>query len=240
MPAGFRSRGLFLRSATPSPMGSDAGTLVVASNSHMDLQLNGKTALVTGSTAGIGHAIATALAGEDATVIVNGRTQARVDEAIKSIQAKHKHAKVSGIAADLGTREGATAVVRALPEIDILINNLGIFEPKAFVDITDEDWEHIFEVNVLSGVRLSRQYLPVMLKKNWGRIVFISSESAVNIPTEMIHYGVTKTAQPSNVTPIAPASPTAEAAQMGTLLPDGRFLPFGASEPIPVAQTYTG
>ena len=195
MPAGFRSRGLFLRIATPSPMGSDAGILIVASNSHMDLQLNGKTALVTGSTAGIGHAIATALAGEDATVIVNGRTQARVDEAVKRIQTKHKHANVSGIAADLGTREGAAAVVRALPEVDILINNLGIFEPKAFVDITDEDWEHIFEINVLSGVRLSRQYLPVMLKKNWGRIVFISSESAVNIPAEMIHYGVTKTAQ---------------------------------------------
>jgi NAD(P)-dependent dehydrogenase (short-subunit alcohol dehydrogenase family) len=161
----------------------------------MDLQLNEKTALVTGSTAGIGYAIADALAAEGATVVVNGRIQARVDEAIKSIQARYKSAKVSGIAADLGTHEGAVQLVRRLPDVDILVNNLGIFEPKAFVDITDEDWQHIFEVNVLSGVRLSRQYLPAMLKRNWGRIVFISSESAVNIPTEMIHYGVTKTAQ---------------------------------------------
>jgi len=157
--------------------------------------LNGKTAIVTGSTAGIGHAIATTLAAEGAAVVVNGRTQARVDEAIKSIQANHKNANIRGIAADLGTREGVVHVVRELPDVDILVNNLGIFEPKAFVDITDEDWQHIYEVNVLSGVRLSRQYLPAMLKRNWGRIVFISSESAVNIPTEMIHYGVTKTAQ---------------------------------------------
>jgi NAD(P)-dependent dehydrogenase (short-subunit alcohol dehydrogenase family) len=161
----------------------------------MDLQLNEKTALVTGSTAGIGYAIADALAAEGAAVVVNGRTQARVDDAIKSIQVKHKNAQVSGIAADLGTREGAAQLVRRLPDVDILVNNLGTFEPKSFVEITDEEWQNIFEVNVLSGVRLSRQYLPVMLKRNWGRIVFISSESAVNIPTEMIHYGVTKTAQ---------------------------------------------
>ena len=174
---------------------ADARTRFSASNPNMDLQLNGKTAIVTGSTAGIGHAIATTLAAEGAAVVVNGRTQARVDEAIKSIQANHKNANIRGIAADLGTREGVVHVVRELPDVDILVNNLGIFEPKAFVDITDEDWQHIYEVNVLSGVRLSRQYLPAMLKRNWGRIVFISSESAVNIPTEMIHYGVTKTAQ---------------------------------------------
>jgi len=143
----------------------------------MDLQLNEKTALVTGSTAGIGYAIADALAAEGATVVVNGRTQARVDDAIKSIQVKHKNAQVSGIAADLGTREGAAQLVRRLPDVDILVNNLGTFEPKSFVEITDEEWQNIFEVNVLSGIRLSRQYLPVMLKRNWGRIVFISSES---------------------------------------------------------------
>jgi NAD(P)-dependent dehydrogenase (short-subunit alcohol dehydrogenase family) len=185
------SRAFFVRSHSQA----DAGHPVAASKGSMDLQLNGKTALVTGSTAGIGLAIATALAAEGAAVVVNGRTQARVDEAIGGIQTKHKNAIVSGIAADLGAREGVSRLIRELPGVDILVNNLGIFEPKAFVDITDEDWLHIFEVNVLSGVRLSRQYLPAMLKRNWGRIVFISSESAVNIPTEMIHYGVTKTAQ---------------------------------------------
>jgi NAD(P)-dependent dehydrogenase (short-subunit alcohol dehydrogenase family) len=155
----------------------------------MDLELKGKTALVTGSTAGIGLAIAAALAKEGAVVIVNGRTQDRVDRAVKSSGAAH------GIAADLGTEAGARAVIERFPEVDILVNNLGIFEPKPFEEIPDDDWRRFFEVNVLSGVRMSRHYIGPMKRKNWGRIVFISSESALQIPKEMIHYGVTKTAQ---------------------------------------------
>src|SRR5579864_1842104 len=155
----------------------------------MNLQLDGKTALVTGSTAGIGLAIATALAKEGAVVIVNGRTQERVDEAVRNSGAAY------GIAADLGAEAGAHAVSARFPSVDILVNNLGIFEPKPFEQISDDDWRRFFEVNVLSGVRLSRHYLPLMKRKNWGRIVFISSESALQIPTEMVHYGMTKTAQ---------------------------------------------
>lgn len=161
----------------------------------MDLQLNNKTALVTGSTAGIGFATVSLLAQEGAAVVVNGRSQKRVNEAIDRIRAEHRDAHVTGIAADLGTRKGADLVTGQLPQVDILVNNLGIFEPKPFAEIPDEDWLRIFEVNVLSGVRLSRFYLPGMLTGNWGRIVFISSESALNIPVEMIHYGVSKTAQ---------------------------------------------
>lgn len=161
----------------------------------MDLQLAAKTALVTGSTAGIGFAIASLFAGEGAAVVVNGRTQKRVDEAINRIRQTNKNAKATGIAADLGTSQGAELLTRSFPHVDILVNNLGIFEPKPFTEINDEDWQRFFEVNVLSGVRLSRFYLPGMLKRSWGRIVFISSESALNIPVEMIHYGVTKTAQ---------------------------------------------
>jgi NAD(P)-dependent dehydrogenase (short-subunit alcohol dehydrogenase family) len=163
----------------------------------MDLQLAGKTALVSGSTAGIGLAIASVLAREGTKVVVNGRSQKRVDEAIRHVRQARADADVKGIAADLGTRGGVDALTASLPEVDILVNNLGIFEAKPFTDIPDEDWLRLFEVNVLSGVRLSRFYLPGMLKRNWGRIVFISSESAVNIPMEMIHYGVTKTAQVS-------------------------------------------
>jgi hypothetical protein len=155
----------------------------------MDLQLAGKTALVTGSTGGIGLAIAASLAGEGASVIVNGRTQERVDRAMKATGAAY------GIAADLGTESGVHIVTTRFPEVDILVNNLGIFEPKPFEDISDDDWRRFFEVNVLSGVRLSRHYLGPMKRKNWGRIVFISSESALQIPVEMIHYGMTKTAQ---------------------------------------------
>ncbi len=155
----------------------------------MDLQLEGKTALVTGSTAGIGLAIATALAEEGASVIVNGRTEERVASAIKKSGAAH------GIAADLATEAGARALIARFPEIDILVNNLGIFEPKPFEEIPDDDWRRFFEVNVLSGVRLSRHYIGPMKRRNWGRIVFISSESALQIPPEMIHYGMTKTAQ---------------------------------------------
>jgi NAD(P)-dependent dehydrogenase (short-subunit alcohol dehydrogenase family) len=162
---------------------------------EMDLQLTDKKALVTGSTAGIGFAIASLLAQEGASIVVNGRTQQRVDEAIERIRQGKKDAQLTGVAADLGTKKGVDVLTRSIPALDILVNNLGIFEPKPFTEITDEDWLRFFEVNVLSGVRLSRFYLPQMLQKNWGRIVFISSESGVNIPVEMIHYGVTKTAQ---------------------------------------------
>jgi NAD(P)-dependent dehydrogenase (short-subunit alcohol dehydrogenase family) len=161
----------------------------------MKIDLSGKTALVTGSTSGIGHAVAKGLAGAGAAVVVNGRTQAKVDAAVAAITKVVPGAKVRGAAADVSTPAGCNALLAALPEVDILINNAGIFEPKGFFDIPDEDWVRFFEVNVMSGVRLSRAYMPGMLKGNWGRIVFISSESALNIPKEMIHYGVTKTAQ---------------------------------------------
>jgi len=161
----------------------------------MDLQLTDKTALVTGSTAGIGLAIATTLAQEGATVIVNGRTEARVNAALDQIKQKVPAAKLQGLVADLGTVEGANTLFEQVPQVDILVNNLGIYGAKAFADITDEEWLNILEINVMSGVRLSRHYLPKMLQTNWGRIIFISSESGVNIPAEMIHYGVTKTAQ---------------------------------------------
>jgi NAD(P)-dependent dehydrogenase (short-subunit alcohol dehydrogenase family) len=163
--------------------------------SAMKIDLSGKTALVTGSTSGIGHAIAKGLAGAGATVVVNGRAQARVDAAATAITKAVPGSKVSGIAADVSTAAGCKALIAALPEVDILINNAGIFEPKDFFEIPDEDWSRFFETNLMSGVRLSRAYLPDMLKRNWGRIVFISSESALNIPKEMIHYGTTKTAQ---------------------------------------------
>jgi NAD(P)-dependent dehydrogenase (short-subunit alcohol dehydrogenase family) len=161
----------------------------------MKIDLSGKTALVTGSTAGIGNAIARGLAATGAEVVVNGRSQAKVDAAAAAIAKAVAGAKVRGIAADVSTAAGCKALLAALPDVDILINNAGIFEPKGFFDIPDEDWSRFFEVNVMSGVRLSRAYLSGMLKRNWGRIVFISSESGLNIPTEMIHYGVTKTAQ---------------------------------------------
>ncbi|WP_298872911.1 SDR family oxidoreductase [uncultured Bradyrhizobium sp.] len=159
----------------------------------MRIDLSGKTALVTGSTAGIGHAIAKGLAASGASVVINGRGQEKVDAAVRKLEGTG--AKVRGIAADVSTAAGCKAVVAALPEVDILINNAGIFEPKGFFEIPDEDWSRFFEVNVMSGVRLSRAYMQGMLKRNWGRIVFISSESGLNIPAEMIHYGMSKTAQ---------------------------------------------
>jgi NAD(P)-dependent dehydrogenase (short-subunit alcohol dehydrogenase family) len=155
----------------------------------MNLQMKGKTALVTGSTVGIGLAIATALAKEGARVIVNGRTAERVAQAVRTSGA------ADGIAADMGTEAGARAVIDRFPTVDILVNNVGIFEPKPFEQIPDDDWRRFFEVNVMCGVRLSRHYIGPMKQKNWGRIVFISSESALQIPAEMIHYGMTKTAQ---------------------------------------------
>jgi NAD(P)-dependent dehydrogenase (short-subunit alcohol dehydrogenase family) len=161
----------------------------------MKIDLSGKTALVTGSTSGIGHAIAKGLAAAGAAVVINGRTQDKVDAAVAAIGKAVPGVKVRGVAADVSTAAGCRALSAALPDVDILVNNAGIFEPKDFFEIPDEDWSRFFEVNVLSGVRLSRVYMPGMLKRNWGRIVFISSESALNIPKEMIHYGMTKTAQ---------------------------------------------
>ena len=163
--------------------------------SIMDLQLQGKRALVTGSTAGIGLAIARGLAREGAGVIINGRTAQRVDQSVAALNKAGVSGKVEGLAADLGTADGTRTAIERFPEVDILVNNLGIFEAKPFEDIPDADWLRFFEVNLLSGVRLSRHYLPGMKKRNWGRIVFISSESAIQIPAEMIHYGMTKTAQ---------------------------------------------
>jgi NAD(P)-dependent dehydrogenase (short-subunit alcohol dehydrogenase family) len=161
----------------------------------VDLKLTDKIALVTGSTAGIGFATARALAAECAHVYVNGRTQKRVDAAVAAIRSLASTNKVDGIAADFSSSAGAEAVIAKLPNVDVLVNNVGIFEPKPFADIPDADWYRLFEVNVMSGVRLARHYLAGMLKKNWGRIIFISSESAVQIPPEMVHYGMTKTAQ---------------------------------------------
>ncbi len=160
----------------------------------MDLKLRGKRALVTGSTAGIGFAIARGLARERAEVIVNGRTEQKVAEAVQRIGSEvGSHA--IGIAADLSSAEGVARLIEGAGRVDILINNVGIFEPVPFLEINDQDWFRIFEVNVMSGVRLARELLPPMLKRNWGRVIFISSESGVQIPPEMVHYGVTKTAQ---------------------------------------------
>ncbi|HEX4415319.1 MAG TPA: SDR family oxidoreductase [Lacipirellulaceae bacterium] len=161
----------------------------------MDLQLTDKLALVTGSSKGIGLAIVTSLAREGARVILNGRSEKSVAEGLAAVRQEVPNAKVEGFASDLGTAAGADAITKKFPAVDILVNNLGIFEPKPFEEIPDDDWRRFFEVNVLSGVRLSRFYLPKMKQKNWGRIVFISSESGIQIPVEMIHYGMTKTAQ---------------------------------------------
>jgi len=161
----------------------------------MDLLLKGKLALVTGSTAGIGFAIAEGLAREKAVVIINGRSEARAAKAVERIRGKFPEAKVEAFTADLSIPEAFETLKAKYPDLDILVNNLGIFNPQPFEEISDDEWRRFFEVNVLSGVRLSRYYLPRMKGKGWGRIVFISSESALQIPVEMIHYGFTKTAQ---------------------------------------------
>jgi NAD(P)-dependent dehydrogenase (short-subunit alcohol dehydrogenase family) len=161
----------------------------------MDLGLSGKLAVVSGSTAGIGLAIATTLAREGARVVINGRTQKRVSAAAERIRMELRGAEVTEAPADLGTVEGIAQLIEQVPSADILVNNLGIFDPKPFLEIPDSDWLRFYEVNVMSGVRLTRQYLPGMLRKNWGRVIFISSESGQQIPGEMVHYGMTKTAQ---------------------------------------------
>jgi NAD(P)-dependent dehydrogenase (short-subunit alcohol dehydrogenase family) len=161
----------------------------------MNIDLAGKRAVISGSTAGIGYAIARGLAGAGAHVILNSRTEGRVEEAVRRLRSEVPNASAEGVAADLGTVEGAAVFTAKAPAADILVNNLGIFEPKPFLDIPDEDWERFFRINVLSGVRLARHYLPGMMERGWGRVVFMSSESAIQIPAEMIHYGMTKTAQ---------------------------------------------
>lgn len=161
----------------------------------MDLQLKNKTVFISGSTAGIGYAIAKGFANEGAIVYLNGRDQVKVDNAVSRIKAENPAAQVQGITADLATVEGFTKLAAELTEVDILVNNLGIFEPVPFFELKDEDWNKLFNTNVLSGVRLTQHFMPKMLEKNWGRVVFIASESALQIPTEMIHYGLSKTAQ---------------------------------------------
>ncbi len=161
----------------------------------MDLKLTGKTALVTGSTAGIGFGIARRLLQEGASVVINGRTEARINSALDQLRRAIPDCTVQGCAADFADADAVQHLLDEHDSIDILINNVGIFSPKPFAEITDEEWLHFFEVNVLSGVRLSRHYLPRMLDQNWGRIIFISSESGIQIPAEMVHYGTTKTAQ---------------------------------------------
>lgn len=161
----------------------------------MDLQLKGKTAFISGSTAGIGFATAKLFAAEGANVIINGRSQKTIDKAVVELKSAYPSVEVKGYPADFSKADEVSKLIEQIGEIDILINNAGIFEPKPFTDIPDEDWFRFFEVNVMSGVRLARHFFPKMLKKNWGRIIFISSESGVFIPQEMIHYGMTKTAQ---------------------------------------------
>jgi len=162
----------------------------------MDLGLTGKRALVTGSTRGIGLASAKGLAAMGAAVVINGRGQDAVDQAIDAVRAAVPGAELTGVAADLGTAEGCAALIAAEPEVDILVNNMGIYDPKPFFEIEDEDWAQMFDVNVMSGIRLTRHYLKHMLDaKAWGRVVFVSSESGIYIPTEMVHYGFSKGAQ---------------------------------------------
>jgi NAD(P)-dependent dehydrogenase (short-subunit alcohol dehydrogenase family) len=160
----------------------------------MKIDLSGKTAIVTGSTAGIGYAIAKGLAQAGATVVVNGRTAAAVERTVAELNSAVAHANIRGVVADVGSPDGCSALVTAEPQTDILVNNVGIYGPQDFFEIPDAEWTRFFEINVMSGVRLSRAYLPGMVQNHWGRVLFLSSESALNIPADMIHYGFTKTA----------------------------------------------
>lgn len=160
----------------------------------MKIDLSGKTAIVTGSTAGIGYAIAKGLAQSGADVVVNGRSQTAVERAVAELSSEVPNANIRGVAADVGSADGCTALVTAEPQTDILVNNVGIYGPQDFFEIPDAEWTRFFEINVMSGVRLSRAYLPGMVQSHWGRVLFLSSESALNIPADMIHYGFTKTA----------------------------------------------
>lgn len=197
----------------------------------MHIDLNHKTALVSGSTSGIGFAIAAGLADSGATVIVTGRTQLSVDGAIAALKARFPLAIVRGVAADLGTAEGCAALLAAEPHADILVNNLGIYGLKDFFEIGDDEWTRFYEVNVMSGVRLSRAYAPAMVGQGWGRIVFISSESGLNIPPDMIHYGFTKTANLSVsrglAKRLAGTGVTVNAVLPGPTLSDGLAAAFG-------------
>jgi NAD(P)-dependent dehydrogenase (short-subunit alcohol dehydrogenase family) len=161
----------------------------------MIIDLSGKRAIVTGSTAGIGFAIVSGLAASGASVVLNGRSEKSVATALKRLTETLPKAKVEGVAADLAHADGVAAFIKRVGDTDILVNNLGIFDPKPFLEIPDEDWQRFFETNVMSGVRMARHYAPAMVKRDWGRIVFISSESGINIPVEMVHYGMTKSAQ---------------------------------------------
>jgi NAD(P)-dependent dehydrogenase (short-subunit alcohol dehydrogenase family) len=172
----------------------EQNTLQRHGTADMNIDLSGKHALVTGSTGGIGFAIAKGLARSGAAVVLNGRTPQAVDEAVARLRLEASGAEVSGVAGDVGTAEGCSALVAAVPAVDILVNNAGIFGLQDFFDTADEVWERFLAVNVMSGVRLSRAYLPGMAARGWGRVIFLSSESALNIPADMIHYGVTKTA----------------------------------------------
>jgi NAD(P)-dependent dehydrogenase (short-subunit alcohol dehydrogenase family) len=185
----------------------------------MNLDIADKTAFISGSTAGIGWAAAKQLAAEGASVVLNGRTAERVDDAVQRLEDAVPGADVRGIAADLGTAAGAEAVTETLPEVDILVNNVGIFEPAPFAEIDDENWMRHWQVNVMSGVRLTRHYLPGMKRRGWGRVVFVSSESGVQIPEEMIQYGVTKTAQLGLARGIAETTKDAGDVTVNSVLP---------------------
>jgi NAD(P)-dependent dehydrogenase (short-subunit alcohol dehydrogenase family) len=161
----------------------------------MDLKIKGKIALITGSTQGVGFATAKKLCEEGVNVYINGRDSSKVQGAVQKLKNEFPNVEIKGVVANLKDLEGCNYLISQIPHVDILINNLGVFEPRNFVDISEKEWLDMFNINVMSGVRLSQHYLTNMMREDWGRIIFISSESALQIPKEMIHYGMTKTAQ---------------------------------------------